>query len=84
MLGGRDLEGRALDQRGQLFAGEPTDLDAKALGLCIELRPVSEASGSRVEEPKQPAWGAVVDVSLRLGGHHAALVSPVQLTPITG
>jgi hypothetical protein len=40
MLGGRYLEGSALDQRGQLFAGEPTDLDAKALGLCVELRQV--------------------------------------------
>jgi hypothetical protein len=26
----------------------------------------------------------VVDVHPRLGGHHAALVSPVKLTPITG
>jgi hypothetical protein len=71
MLGGRDLEGRALDQHGQVFAGDSTDLDAKALGL-------------RVEEPKQAARRTVVDVRPSLGGHHAALVSPVQVTPITG
>ena len=29
MLRGRDLEGRALDNRPQHFAGEPTDLDAR-------------------------------------------------------
>jgi hypothetical protein len=39
MLGGRDLKGRALDQRGRVFAGEPTDLDAPTLGLRVELRP---------------------------------------------
>ena len=37
LLGGRDLSGRALDQRPQVFAREPTNLDAKALGLCVEL-----------------------------------------------
>jgi hypothetical protein len=72
MLGGRDL------------AGEPTDLDAKALGLRVELRPVGENSGRRVEEPQQAARYAVVDVVPSLGGHHAALNSTVQLTPITG
>jgi hypothetical protein len=35
MLGGRDLAGRALDQRGKVFAGDSTDLDAMALGLPI-------------------------------------------------
>jgi hypothetical protein len=84
MLGGRDLEGRALDQRGKVFAGEPTDLDAPTLGFCVELRPVGEVSGRRVEEPKQAARPTVVDVGPRLGGHLGALASPVQLTPITG
>jgi hypothetical protein len=37
MLGGRDLAGRALDQRGQVLAGEPADLDAPTLGLLVEL-----------------------------------------------
>ena len=63
---------------------EPADLDAPALSLRVELRPVGEASGRRVKEPKQAAWCAVVDLDPSLGGHHAALVSPVQLTPISG
>jgi hypothetical protein len=84
MLRSRDLEGRALDNRPQLFAGEPTDLDAEALGLRVELRPVGDARGRRVEEPKQEACRTVVDIGPRLGGHHAALASQVQLTPITG
>jgi hypothetical protein len=71
MLGGRDLAGRALDQRGKVLKREPADLDAPTLG-------------HRVEEPKQAARRAVVDVGPRLGGHHAALASIVQLTPITG
>jgi hypothetical protein len=75
MLGGRDLEGRTLDQRAQVFAGEPTDLDAPVLGFCVELRPFGEACGRRVEEPKQAARHAVVYVDPSLGGHHAALVS---------
>ena len=50
MLGGRDLKCRALDQRGKAFAGEPMDLDAKALGR-------------RAEEPKQAAWCTVVDIT---------------------
>jgi hypothetical protein len=44
-----------LDQCPQVFAGELTNLDAKTLGLCVELRPVGETSGRRVEEPKQAA-----------------------------
>jgi hypothetical protein len=52
MLGGRDLAGTALDQRGRAFAREPTDLDAPTRGLCVELRPVVESCGRRVEEPK--------------------------------
>jgi hypothetical protein len=84
MLHDRDLEGRALDQRGKVFAGEPTDFDAKALGLCVELRSLGKASGRRVEEPKQAARRTVVDVGPRLSGHPAALLSPVQVTPITG
>jgi hypothetical protein len=40
MVGGRDLAGRAPDQRSQIFAGDSTDLDAKVLGLRVELRPV--------------------------------------------
>jgi hypothetical protein len=54
------------------------------LRLCVELRPVGEAPGRRVEEPNQAAWRAVVDVDTSLVGHHVALVSPVQVTPITG
>jgi hypothetical protein len=84
MLGGRDLAGRALDQHPQVFAGVPTDLDAPTLGLRIELLAVDESCGRRIEEPKQAAWCTVVDVRPSLGGHHAALASPVQLTPITG
>jgi hypothetical protein len=52
--------------------------------LSLELRPVGEAFGRRVKEPKQAARRAVVDVGPRLGGHHAVLGSPVQATPITG
>ena len=44
MLGGRDFAGRARDQGPRALAGEPTDLDAKARSLFVELRPVSEAS----------------------------------------
>jgi hypothetical protein len=55
MLGGKDLAGRALDQRSQIFAGDSTDLDAKVLGLHVELRPVGETSGHRVEGPHQAA-----------------------------
>ena len=84
MLGGRALAGRALDQRPQIFEPEPTDLYAPTLGLCVKLRPVGEACGRRVKEPKQAAWGAVVDVGSSLGGHHATLVSPVQVTPKSG
>jgi hypothetical protein len=56
MLGGRDLVSRARDQRGQVFAGEPTNLDAKARSLRVELRLVGESCGRRVEEPKQASW----------------------------
>ena len=56
MVGGRHIAGRTLDQRGKVLAGEHADLDAKALGLQIELRPVGEAPGRRVKEPKQAAW----------------------------
>jgi hypothetical protein len=84
MLGGRDLTSRALDQRPQVFAGEPADLDAKALDLRVKLRPLGEVSGRGVKELQQPARRTVVDVGPRPGGHHAALVSPVQITPITG
>ena len=55
MLGGRDLVGRACDQRGQVLAGEPTNLDAKALSLFVELRPVREASARRVKVSKLAA-----------------------------
>jgi hypothetical protein len=72
------IEGRSA------FAGEPTDLDVPTLGLRIELRPVGEASGYRVKEPKQAMRRTVVDIDLSQGGHHAALVSPVQIFPITG
>jgi hypothetical protein len=84
MLRSRDLAGRALDQCPQVFAGESTNLDAPTLGLRVELRLVGEACGRRVEEPKQAARCAVVDVDPSLGGHHAALASTVQLTPISG
>jgi len=83
MLGGRDLAGRALDQHGHVFAGEPTDLEAKALGLRVELRPFGEVSCRRVKVPQQAAWRTVVDVGPRLGGHLAALVSPIQVTPLS-
>ena len=84
MLGGRDLAGGALDQRGKAFAGEPAALDAPPRRLRVELRPVGEAScGRRVEEPKQAAWRTVVDLDPDLGGYHAASASPVQVTPIT-
>ena len=73
-----------LDQHAKVLAGEPTDLDARTLGLRVELRPVGEASGRRVKEPKQAARRAVVDVGPSLGGHHAALASPMQVTPISG
>jgi hypothetical protein len=68
MLGGRDLAGRALNQRGQLFAGESTDLYAPTLGLRMELRPVGEASGCRVKEPKQVMRRTVVNVDSSQGG----------------
>jgi hypothetical protein len=84
MLRSRDLTSRALDQRPQVFAGEPTKLDARALDLRVELRPLGAVSGRRVKVPQQPARRIVVDVGPRLGGHHAALVSAVQVTPITG
>ena len=58
MLAGKDLAGRALDQRGKAFVGEPAVLDAKALGLRVELRPVGEASVRRVEEPLSRQRGA--------------------------
>jgi hypothetical protein len=63
MVGGRDLEGRARHQRGKVLAGESTNLDAKARSLRVELRPIGESRDRRVEEPKQVAWGAVVDPS---------------------
>ena len=55
MLCGRDLAGRALDQRPQIFALELADLDAPTLGLRVELRPVGESCGRRVEESQQAA-----------------------------
>jgi hypothetical protein len=73
MLGGRDLEGRALDPHGKVFAGEPTDLNSPTLGFCVELRPVGEACGRRVEELQQATWRAAVDSGPKLGGHDAAL-----------
>jgi hypothetical protein len=82
MLGDRDFAGRTLDKRPQTFAREPTDFHAKALGLGAQLRPIGEALGRRVEEPEQAARRAMVDVRPSLGGHHAALVSQVQITPI--
>ncbi len=36
MFGGSDLVGRALDQRGKAFAGEPTDCDAPTRGLMAK------------------------------------------------
>ena len=63
VLGGRDFAGRALDQRPQAFAGEPTDLAAPTLDLCVKIRPVGEASSHRVKEPKQAARPTVVDFS---------------------
>ena len=51
-------------QRPQVFAGEPTDLNAPTLDLCVEFRSVGEACGRRVEEPKQAAWRAVVASAL--------------------
>jgi hypothetical protein len=84
MLGGSDLKGRARDQRGQVLGGESTNLDASAFGLCVELCPVSEVSGRRVKEPKQAAWRTKVDHRLILGGHRSALVSPIQVTSISG
>jgi hypothetical protein len=83
MLGGRDFAGRARDQGPRALAGEPTDLDAKALGLRVKLRAVGKTSSGRVEEPKQLGRREVVDVRPSLGGHHAALASPVQVTPIS-
>jgi hypothetical protein len=53
MLGGRDLEGRALDPYGKVFAREPADLDAPTFGLRVELRPVGEAFGRRVKYPSR-------------------------------
>ena len=53
-------------------------------GLRVELRPVGEASGRRIEELKQAALRTVVDIGPRLGGLHAALASTDQVTPITG
>ena len=84
MFGGRDLAGTAFDQRGKVLEGESADLDAPTLGLQIELRSVGEASGRRVEETKQAMRCTVVDVDSSKGGHHAALVSPIQITAISG
>ena len=50
MLGGEDLAGRALEKRGQPFTGKPTDLSALMLSLHLDLRPVGEIPGRRVEE----------------------------------
>jgi hypothetical protein len=75
MLGGRDFAGRARDQGPRALAGVPTDLDAKARSLRVELRPVGKVSGRRVKEPKQAVWRTLVDVGPD---------SPVQFTPITG
>jgi hypothetical protein len=65
MLGGRDLMGRARDQRGQVLAGEPTNLDAKARSLRVELcqsaRPPAAASKCCIRRR------TVVDVCPRLG-----------------
>jgi hypothetical protein len=55
ILSGRDLASRALDQGGQVVAGEPTNFEAPTLGLRVELRPGGEVRGRRVEEPKQAA-----------------------------
>jgi len=78
MLGGKELTGRALDQRGKTFAGEPINLEAKTLGLRVELRPVGETSGSHVEEPRQAARRTVVDVGPRRSGYHAALEETIS------
>jgi hypothetical protein len=83
MLGGRDLAGRALDQRGQLFMREPTNLNAPTRSLRVELRPVGEVSGRRVEQPRQAAQRAVMDVGPDLSDLLATLVSPVLLTPLS-
>ena len=64
MLDGRDLAGRALDQRPQDYPREPTDLDT----------PRNPTPGLRVEVPKQAARRAVVDVDPSLDDRHAALV----------
>jgi hypothetical protein len=61
MLDGRDLAGRALDQRPQVFPREPTDLDTPTPGL-------------RVEVPKQAARRALVDVDPSLDDRHTTLV----------
>ena len=67
------------DRKG--FSGEPTDLNAPILGLCVELRPVGEACGRRVEEAKLAAWHEVVEVGSSLSGHHVALASPAWVSP---
>jgi hypothetical protein len=48
------------------------------------VRLVTKVLSGRVKEPQQPARRIVVDLGHSLGGHQAALVSPVQVTPITG
>jgi hypothetical protein len=68
----------------QISAGVPTDLDSPTLDLCVELRPVGEVSSRRVEEPKQAAWRTVLNLGPRLSSEMAALVSPIQVAPISG
>jgi hypothetical protein len=83
MLGGRDLAGGALDQGPQDFAGEPTDLDAKELGLRVDLQTSRRGLRPPRQILKQAAWRTVMDVAPRLSGHLSALVSPIQITLIT-
>jgi hypothetical protein len=66
------LGGRAFDQQGQVFAGEPTNLDPPTLYLFVELQPVGEACGRRVKESQQAARPTVVDI----GPDSAAITPP--------
>jgi hypothetical protein len=83
MLGGRDLAGRVLDQGGRAFSGEPTDLDAKTLGLRVELCQSARPPAAASKNPSRQRGAKWCTSTLASMAITPPWASPVHVTPIS-